>query len=198
MNFLLLSWFCMSLKQWQQACIRAEHLNSIPSAIRAISSRKVSLAVTRPAHFTLLEALRGKHPPLCITLSASPMLLPTAARETSVRNCLARCSNKGQPQKDVPRANCSATALDCRSASSVGTALMCAWDLIYFSPSLDVFTRCCQETIYSDYFKGIVNICCCTYETGGLSAQHRSQIVAGIGCIAVLCFHSVCHCWPCL
>lgn len=129
MNFLLLSWFCMSLKQWQQACIRAEHLNSIPSAIRAISSRKVSLAVTRPAHFTLLEALRGKHPPLCITLSASPMLLPTAARETSVRNCLARCSNKGQPQKDVPRANCSATALDCRSASSVGTALMCAWDL---------------------------------------------------------------------
>lgn len=36
-----------------------------------------------------------------------------------------------------------------------------------------------------------------TYETGGLSTQNRTQIVAGVGCMALLCFCSVRQCWPC-
>ena len=93
------------------------------------------------------------------------MLPPAAAQETFIREAalhtfLTRASS--QPQKAVPPADCSGTKLDCISASSVEATLMCDWDLIYFSPSLGIFTHCCQETIYSDYFKDIVNICCCT------------------------------------
>lgn len=94
------------------------------------------------------------------------MLPPAAAQETFIREAashtfLTRASS--QPQKAVPPADCSGTKLDCVSASSVEATLMCDRDLIYFSPTLGIFSHCCQETIYSDYFKDIVNICCCTH-----------------------------------
>lgn len=124
------------------------------------------IAVTTPAHFTLLQALRGKPLPLHIMFGVNPVLPPAAAGETFIREAalhtfLRRASS--QPQRAVPPADCSGTKLDCISVSSVEATLMCDWDLIYFSPSLGIFTHCCQETIYSDYFKDIVNICCCTH-----------------------------------
>lgn len=151
---------------WQcQGYIWAEHLDSILFAVRANSSMKLAdIAVTTRAHFTPLQALRGKPLRLQITFGVNPMLPPAAAQETFIReaashNSLTRASS--HPQKVVPPADCSGTKLDCISASSVEATLMCDWDLIYFSPSLGFFAHCCQETIYSDYFKDIVNICCC-------------------------------------
>lgn len=82
-------------------------------------------------------------------------------RGAALHALLTRASS--QPRRAVLPAACSGTKSDCMAASSVEATLMCDRDLIYFSPSLGIFTHYCQETIYSDCFKDIVNICCCTH-----------------------------------
>lgn len=76
------------------------------------------------------------------------------------RSCFAHFSNKASES----RAPCKLFWYQIRLLISiVGGSHLNVWLRFNpFPPSLDIFTHCCQETIYSACFKDVVNICCCT------------------------------------
>lgn len=78
-------------------------------------------------------------------------------RDAALHTWLTRASP--QPQKAVPPAHQRRLSVSIFCGSSINLWLR----FNSFLLSLGIFALCCQEAIYSDYFKDIVNICCCTH-----------------------------------
>ena len=156
-------------------------------------------AVTTPAHFTLLQALWGKPLLLQITFwSQSHAATRSGPGHFCTRSCLAHFSNKGCLTASKSRAPYgllwyqSGLHISSFSGSNINVGLRFS---LFLSISRHFHSLMPTDNLlrlFQGYCKYLLLHTC---KTGGLSTQNRSQIVAGIGCIALLCFCSVHQCW---
>lgn len=166
--------------QQRQGYIWAKHLDCIPFADR-VTTTQSWLTLQSPPQL-ISHCCRRCEESLYHFRSHLESIWCCHPGDRYKRSCLARFSNEGELTGSGSRAPCRLLWYQIR-ASSVEAMLICDWDLIYFSPSLGIFTHCCQETIYSDCFKDIVNIYCCTHikqEALVLGTAVRSLLILAV------------------